>query len=189
MEMLNRWGGHLVRDNFNLQIRNVIGADNGVTIQYKKNLKEITVSEDWSTVCTKVLPVGKDGFLLDELYLYSDIQYSIPYTKTVTFDQTYIEEDAYPDTDSYKQALRADLISQATEYLKVAQYPKINYTLSANIDKITDEELKEEKCYKLDTEISAEELKELVRKYKEYYKEVSKEDDKFKILFEIEYRL
>ena len=38
------------------------------------------------------------------------------------------------------------------------------------------EDLKEEKCYKLDTEISAEELKELVKKYKEYYKEISKEE-------------
>lgn len=138
MTILERWGGHLVRDNFSLQIRNVIGADNGVTIQYKKNLKEITVSEDWSEVCTKCLPVGADGFLLDELYLYSDTQYAIPYTKTVSFDQSHIEEDQYPDEDSYKEALREDLIAQATAYLNVAQYPKINYTLSANMDKITD---------------------------------------------------
>lgn len=135
--VLERWGGHLVRDNFNLQIRNVIGQDNGVTIQYKKNLKEITVSEDWTNVCTKVLPVGKDGYLLDELYLYSTTQYVIPYTKTVTFEQT-INAANYEDEASYKAALRADLIAQATAYLEVAQYPAINYTLSANMEKITD---------------------------------------------------
>lgn len=136
--VLERWGGHLVRDNFNIQVRNVIGQDNGVTIQYKKNLKEITVSYDWSEVCTKCLPVGKDGYLLDELYLYSDTQYSIPYTKTVTFDQSYIEEEDYPDESSYKAALREDLIRQCNAYLEIAQFPSINYTLNANMEKITD---------------------------------------------------
>lgn len=136
--VLERWGGHLVRDNFNIQVRNVIGQDNGVTIQYKKNLKEITVSYDWSEVCTKCLPVGKDGYLLDELYLYSDTQYSIPYTKTVSFDQSYIEEEDYPDEASYKAALREDLISQCNAYLEIAQFPSINYTLNANMEKITD---------------------------------------------------
>ena len=135
--LLERWGGHLVRDNFNIEIRSVIGQDNGVTIQYRKNLKSITVSEDWSGVCTKCLPVGNDGFILDELYLYSDTQYDIPYTKTVTFNQE-INQDDYPDEDSYKQALREDLIAQCTAYLNKAQYPSINYTLSANLEKITD---------------------------------------------------
>lgn len=135
--VLERWGGHLVRDNYNLQIRNVIGQDNGVTIQYRKNLKEIEVSEDWSGVCTKCLPVGKDGFTLDELYLYSETQYEIPYTKTVSFEQE-INEDDYPDESTYKAALRADLITQCNKYLETAQYPAINYTLNANIEKITD---------------------------------------------------
>ena len=38
------------------------------------------------------------------------------------------------------------------------------------------EELKEAKGYKLDTEVKADELKELVKKYKAYYKETFKED-------------
>lgn len=136
--VLSRWGGHLVRDNFNISIKNVIGEDNGVIIQYRKNLKEISVSEDWSNVCTKVLPVGKDGFLLDELYLYSDIQYEIPYTKVVSFEQENIVEEDYNTEAEYKAALREDLIAKATAYLEVAQYPAINYALSANMDKITD---------------------------------------------------
>ena len=136
--VLERWGGHLVRDNFNLQIRNVIGQDNGVIIQYKKNLKSITVSESWDSVCTKLLPVGKDGYTLDELYLYADTQYAIPYTRTVSFDQGDINQEDYPDESSYLEALREDLIAQGTAYLKISQYPKINYTLSANMEKITD---------------------------------------------------
>ena len=127
-----------MRDNFNISIKNVIGEDNGVTIQYRKNLKDIAVTEDWTGVCTKVLPVGKDGYLLDKLYLYSEIQYDIPYTKVVTFEQDNINEEDYNTEAEYKAALREDLISKATAYLEAAQYPAINYTISANMDKITD---------------------------------------------------
>lgn len=135
--VLERWGGHLVRDNYDLSIKNTLGRDNGVTIQYKKNLKEISVTENWSEVCTKCLPVGKDGYTLQELYLYAPTQYEIPYTKTVSFEQA-IERDDYPSDQAYYNALREDLISQCTAYLEVAQYPQVNYTLSANIEKITD---------------------------------------------------
>ncbi|MEE3334031.1 MAG: phage tail spike protein [Ruminococcus sp.] len=135
--VLERWGGHLVRDNYDLSIKTRIGNDNGVTIQYKKNLKEISVSENWSEVCTKCLPVGKDGYTLAELYLYAPTQYDIPYTKTVSFEQN-IERDDYPSDQAYYNALREDLIAQCTAYLEVAQFPQINYTLSANIEKITD---------------------------------------------------
>jgi len=133
--VLERWGGHLVRDNYNLQIRDSIGADNGVTIQYRKNLKEISVSYDWSNVCTKLLPVGKDGFTTE--YIYSEIQYDLPYTRSISFEQDINEED-YEDEDQYKAALREDLTAQAQKYLETAQYPAINYTLNANMDKITD---------------------------------------------------
>ena len=133
--VLERWGGHLVRDNFNLQIKESIGSDNGVTIQYRKNLKEISVNYDWSNVCTKLLPVGKDGFTTD--YIYSETQYDLPYTKTVSFEQDINAED-YEDEDQYQTALRADLTAQAEKYLEVSQYPAITYTLSANMDKITD---------------------------------------------------
>lgn len=135
--VLERWGGHLVRDNFNLQIREAIGQDNGVTIQYRKNLKEISVNYDWSGVCTKLLPVGKDGFTLDSLYVYSETQYDQVYTKTVSFEQD-IDRANYSDDEHYYAALRDDLTIQAEKYLAISQYPAVNYTLNANMDKITD---------------------------------------------------
>ena len=136
-EVLNRWGGHLVRNKYNISIMQSIGADNGIVIRYGKNLKEITVKYDWSTVCTKLLPVGKDGFTLDNLYVFSDIQYELPFTQTVSFNQEINQQD-YETEEQYIQALREDLTRQANEYLSVYQYPTINYTLSANLEKITD---------------------------------------------------
>lgn len=141
--VLERWGGHLVRDNWNIKIMDSIGQDNGVTIQYKKNLKEITVDYDWSAVVTKLMPVGKDGLLLDDLYVTSDIQYEIPFTKTISFEQD-ISEDDFKDEDgnvnheAYQQALLDDLRAQAQAYVDDNCIPKVNYTLKANMDKITD---------------------------------------------------
>lgn len=135
--VLERWGGHLVRNNYNVSIMRSIGQDNGVTVRYKKNLKEIRSETNWDSVCTKVLPVGTDGITLDDLYLYSDKRYDIPFTKVVSFEQN-INQDDYPDEDSYKNALKTDLRKQATEYLAENCVPKVSYTLKANIEKITD---------------------------------------------------
>ena len=136
--VLERWGGHLVRDNWHVSIMDEIGQDNGVTIQYKKNLKEITVDYDWSNVVTKLMPVGKDGLLLDGLYVSSDIQYEIPFTKTVSFEQELELEDFDGNEEAYHQALLDDLRVQAQAYVDANCIPKVNYTLKANMDKITD---------------------------------------------------
>ena len=142
--VLERWGGHLVRDNFNIGIRATIGQDNGVTVQYKKNLKDITCQENWDNVVTNLLPVGKDGLLLNaldpsaDLYVTSDVQYDLPYTKTVTFSQDDIVEEDYPTEEDYTQALVNDLYMQALEYLEANSVPMINYTLKANLEKVTD---------------------------------------------------
>lgn len=135
--VLERWGGHLVRNNFAIQIRSTIGVDNGVTIRYGKNLKEIQKTEDWNNVVTKLLPVGKDGLLLDEIYLYANTQYVLPYTKTVSFEQD-IEQEENETDDAYQYRLKQDLKQQATAYLAENCVPKINYTVKANIEKITD---------------------------------------------------
>ena len=146
--VIERWGGHLVRDNFEIQIRNNIGQDNGVTVQYKKNLKEITCEENWDNVVTKILPVGKDGILLNaldesaDIYITSETQYPIPYTKTVSFEQDIEQEDyqvdGETDMQSYQQALIDDLTDQAQTYLDNNCVPNVNYTLKANLERVTD---------------------------------------------------
>ena len=140
--VLERWGGHLVRDNFNIAIRANIGQDNGVTVRYAKNLKEITCVENWDNVVTQLMPVGQDGLLLPETYVTSEIQYDLPYTKTVSFSQSVDQEqfttDGVLDEQAYQEALIEDLRSQAQAYIEVNCLPQINYTLKANLEKITD---------------------------------------------------
>lgn len=148
--LLERYGGHLTRDSWTIGIRASIGQDNGVTIRYGKNLKDIKATYNWDSVCTKLLPVGKDGLLLNatdptaSVYLESATQYEIPYTKTVTFDQSNIVEDDYKndqgvlDEGAYTQALVNDLAEQGQNYLNINSIPVVNYTLSANVEKVSD---------------------------------------------------
>lgn len=145
-----RWGGHLVRDNFSIGLNKNIGTDTGVVIRYRKNLKEISCEENWDDVVTKLLPVGKDGILLNELdpdrnvYLSSAQIYSVPYTKTVSFSQDSIDEEDFKDEDgntdevAYKTALVEDLELQGIKYLDENCKPKITYTLRADLENITD---------------------------------------------------
>ena len=141
--VLERWGGHFVRDNYRFGIMSTIGRDNGVTVRYKKNLKDMTCTSNWNNVVTKLMPVGKDGLLLDEVYLYSQTQYDIPFTKVVSFNQN-IDQDLYKDADgnldevAYNNALIEDLRKQGQAYVDENCVPKVNYTLKANIEKVTD---------------------------------------------------
>ena len=82
--MIEKWGGHLYRDNWVIGIKQDIGQDRGAVIKYGKNSQDIEVEEDWDNVVTKMLPVGYDGITLPEVYLTSDIQYDVPYTKGIS---------------------------------------------------------------------------------------------------------
>lgn len=141
--VLERWGGHLVRDNFDIKIMNSIGNDNGVMVRYGKNLKNIQATYNWDNVATKLMPVGADGLLLPETYLYSTTTYDIPYSKVVSFDQQNIVQDDYVvdgelDENAFQQALIDDLRAKGMQYLELNCVPSVNYTLDANLERITD---------------------------------------------------
>ena len=141
--VIEKWGGHLYRDNWVIGVREKIGEDRGVVIKYGKNSTNIEANEDWSNVVTKLMPVGYDGITLPEIYLESEVQYEIPYTKVVKFEQN-IDQEEYKDEngnlkeDEYNEALIEDLRNQATIYLHENQYFKCNYKVKAHIDEIVD---------------------------------------------------
>lgn len=144
VEIINRWGGHLVRNNWNIEIREKIGQDRGVVLSYAKNIESIEDKSIWDDVVTKILPVGKDGILLPETYLsIEEDLYKIPYTRVVDIDQGDIEEDDYKvdgelDEEAYKNALINDLRAKGNNYLQENKLPKINYTVSAYIKDVSD---------------------------------------------------
>ena len=94
--VIEKWGGHLYRDNWVIGVKSKIGEDRGITIKYGKNSTNIEANEDWSNVVTKIIPVGYDGITLPEKYLEAETQYSVPYTKVIKFEQD-INQDDYKD--------------------------------------------------------------------------------------------
>ena len=144
-DVLSRYGGHLVRDNWNIEIRQNIGEDRGVNLSYGKNIVNIKADEDWNNVCAKILPLGKDGLLLPELWLtYREDLYDIPYTKVVSFDQSEVNPEDYEDDEQkvdenkYKEALINNLRVKANNYLNENCVPKVGYTLNAYLKNVSD---------------------------------------------------
>lgn len=55
-DYVNRWGGELVRDNFNIGMMKQAGNNNGVIIKYSKNLIGFEQSADDSALMTRAFP-------------------------------------------------------------------------------------------------------------------------------------
>lgn len=141
--VIDKWGGHLVRDNWTIGVKNNFGVDRGIVIKYGKNSTNIEANENWDNVVTKLLPVGYDGITLPEVYITSTIQYDVPYTKVVKFEQN-IDQEEYKDESGnlnqqeYNDALIEDLRNQAQSYIEVHQYFECNYKVKAHINEVID---------------------------------------------------
>ncbi len=136
-----KYGGHLYRDNFTFGIKSSIGEDRGVVLAANKNITGMSVSENWDDVCTKILPYTTDGqkvIALDDVYVSLTEQlYDIPYSKVVKFENPYKEED-YNDRDSFEIAVKTWLKNEAMAYLEKNKLPKVNYTVEAQINNVSD---------------------------------------------------
>ena len=137
----DRYGGHWYRDNWILGIKQKVGEDRGVLLKIGKNITDMQVAEDWDEVCTKVLPTTTNGevaILLDEVYVELDEQlYDIPYTKIVSFDNEFVIED-FETEEEYLVTVKNWLRGQAENYLAEHKLPKVNYSVSAKIDNVSD---------------------------------------------------
>jgi len=116
--LATEYGGYLDFNGFEVRITSTIGEDRQAVIAYAKNLESATYSSDWSSVCTKIKPIGKNGLLISGEWLSSDVQYDKPYTKVVTFDTEDVTE----------------LGALAQAYIDLNKFPKVNYKVSSDID-------------------------------------------------------
>lgn len=137
----DKYGGHLYRDNFTFGIKQNIGEDRGVVLANNKNITDISTSENWDSVCTKILPYTTDGesaIMLDGVYVELNEQlYDIPYTKIVKFENIYSSDD-FETYEAFLNATKLWLLQTANAYLQENKVPKINYSVSAKIDNISD---------------------------------------------------
>ena len=137
----DKYGGHWYRDNFTLGIKAEIGEDRGVVLATNKNITDIKVSENWDDVCTKILPYTTDGevsILLDNTYIELNEQlYDETYTKVIKFENELNKED-FETEEEYLETTKKWLEAQANNYLQENKLPKINYSVSAKIENVSD---------------------------------------------------
>ncbi|WP_353065947.1 phage tail spike protein [Arcanobacterium hippocoleae] len=98
----SRWGGELARDNWLIHHTPRRGADHGMVIRERKNLTGFESTIDFSTVMTRILPVGYDGLLLPELYVDSSRlgDYVVPRIRVIRYGQV----KAITDTDNPRES-------------------------------------------------------------------------------------
>lgn len=100
---LNRWGGELQRDNFNVRMLARRGRDRGVVIQHKKDLLGYEADIDWQSPITKIMPQGANELLLPEKYVTSPLinKYVNPKIRKIDFPEVKAKiGDAANDDDA-----------------------------------------------------------------------------------------
>lgn len=112
---VSRWGGEIDRNNFQIRMLREVGEDRHVTIEYRKDLLKYTSSVDWSTVVTRLKPVGFNGLELPETFIDSPLINNYPYPKVGRIEYKEVkaaigeyadDEDAIPLEDAYAELRR-----------------------------------------------------------------------------------
>ncbi|HDR8152809.1 TPA: phage tail protein [Bacillus cereus] len=132
---VNRWGGELKRDNFDVKMLQNRGMDRGVVIRHKKDLLGYEGNVDWKSPITRIMPQGFDGLFLPEKYVDSPLINKYPHPKIKVVEFKHIkaaigenadDEDAVPLEEAYR------LLRQAAKNMFAIQkvdQPKANYNV------------------------------------------------------------
>lgn len=100
-----------------IRLTSTLGADRGLEFRKGKNLKSTEIHEDWSEVCTTIMPIGTGDITLTPKTRSSATVYDRPYTKVVKLNTGDLTE----------------LETMAIAYLDAHDDPKINYKVEASI--------------------------------------------------------
>ena len=93
-------GAELLRDNENIHVLNRRGHDNGVTIEYAKNLTGLDITEDEEGLITRIRAIAKytpEGGEETTISTYVDSpnidKYETPFTETIDFSNKFENEE------------------------------------------------------------------------------------------------
>jgi phage minor structural protein len=92
--ILNRWGGEVDVDNFNIIVKDFLGVDTQEVISYGKNLKAIRETLNMDTVATRIIPQGANELLLPEYFIDSPLigAYYQPIVRHMLFNDIKVDE-------------------------------------------------------------------------------------------------
>lgn len=132
---LNRWGGEVLIDNFDIYINDKIGSDNGVRVEFGYNLNEIEEDVNIENVATRIIPVGYDGIMLEGNAPWVDSplvnKYTRPKTRVIEFSDVKVKENA-DDEEGFNtiEEARQELIKRCNKlYEEGIDKPSVNYKI------------------------------------------------------------
>lgn len=135
--VLDVWGGEYEFDNFTVKLHKHRGTDNGVSIEYGKNLKDLKQESNIAECYTHLMPYAvyseetEDGEK-NEVYVYlSEKVLPLATAENIGHSKAYIMDftDRFKETETItEEALR----SKATAYAAAVELgvPKVNITVS-----------------------------------------------------------
>lgn len=114
--MLDRWGGEYEWDNFNVVLHSNRGKDNGVVIEYGKNLTDMEQDNDFTDVYTDILPYAVfSDENMEKVIALSEI--TLPIIDRPTRQKTLIKDftEFFEDKSSINEN---SLRNKAKEFIK-----------------------------------------------------------------------
>ena len=99
--IINRWGGEIFLDNFDVYINERIGEDKGLEILYGTNMLDLGLKENRKDIVTRIKPVAFNGRRLPELFIDSPLinRYRIVYEKYIEFNNLKFKGDLQNETE------------------------------------------------------------------------------------------
>lgn len=132
---LNRWGGEVLLDNFDIYINDKIGSDNGVRVEFGYNLNEIEEDINIEEVATRIIPTGYNGIMLDGSTPWVDSplikKYTKPKMRVINFDDVKVKESE-TDEEGFNtiEEARTELIKRCNKlYVEGIDKPSVNYKI------------------------------------------------------------
>ena len=134
---LNRWGGEVYYNNFQITINERIGADNGMKAKFGWNLAGIQQRVNMQNVVTRIVPIAYNGYALPSPgYVDSPKINDYPFVRVrvIKYDDIRLQEDV-TGTDMEGYATLAELQQALTERAQAEfesgiDLPEISYTVN-----------------------------------------------------------
>lgn len=147
-----RWGGELYVDNYEATINKNIGVNNGVTIEYGKNLTAIEENVDVDSTTTRIIPTGYDGLRLTGKTPWVDSELINKYAEIheleVNFQDVKVK-DSSTTTEGFEteEEARKELIRLSKKMFEEEKVDKPKVTITVDFEELTQyEEYKDYKC-------------------------------------------
>ena len=133
---VNRWGGEILYDNYNVTIDERVGGDYGVEVLYGKNIVKDGFSEtvDMKDVVTRIVPKSYNGYMIEGenpwvdsplIRKYPTVRYGV-----MTFEDVKMRVDAGEDDEE-----NGTIICDTQEQLEEALKKKCREQFELDVDK------------------------------------------------------